>query len=363
MPTLRGIDDLVHKTGELYGQFAFGGLYDRLLQPDQVRANVLNHLQKDLELAGVSQSIEDMDVMDVGTGRQAIALAMAGAKTVSHFDISGDHVRKFEELLKSTYAPYSISTSQADLVITAPPRDSFDFVYLNGIVQHFSNTAVGLRNCADSVRMGGRIWVYFYRSGCFKWFACSMARKLLHARGTERGWYASILQFGLGDVDNEATFHVMDDLYVPYAHLYSPFSYIEFMSRLGFKPCGSQSLDPMADVNHDHTHHSSTIVFERISSTSPSADTGDLLTPEAEPDQLDPALYSDQRALDCLDLFAELSAAAADNPDPLLAWSTAIALHRVGGPHYYGEPELPPRYDDLRAILGTATKAYRNCRS
>ena len=34
--------------------------------------------------------------MDVGTGRQSLALSLLGAKKVYHYDISSEHVEKFK---------------------------------------------------------------------------------------------------------------------------------------------------------------------------------------------------------------------------------------------------------------------------
>lgn len=132
----------------------------------------------DLARAGVAHRLGELDVMDIGIGRQTIGFGLLGARSVHNFDISDLHVREFKAVLADHYPELPVKATCLDVCVTAPPVDRFDFVYLNGIVQHFSNTATGLRHCAAAVRPHGRIWVCFYRWGSFKWFVCEMIRRL-----------------------------------------------------------------------------------------------------------------------------------------------------------------------------------------
>ena len=47
--------------------------------------------------------------MDVGTGRQALALYKLGAKNVDHYDISQTNIKNFTRYLKANNIPIIIS--------------------------------------------------------------------------------------------------------------------------------------------------------------------------------------------------------------------------------------------------------------
>ena len=38
----------------------------------------------------------------------------------------------------------------------------------------------------------------------------------------------------------------------------------------------------------------------------------------------------------------------------MLRYSTCLAMHKIAGPQYYGEPELPPKRKELKKLLKTA---------
>ena len=153
----------------------------------------------------------------------------------------------------------------------------------------------------------------------------------------------------------------MDDFFTPYVHLYTPSQYINFMQMLGFEIYGSKYLDPMTnEINHDCLHHSAIVVFQRKSMLEiDQVETGDLLTPEADINQLDASLYQDERAQTSLELFFKFQDAAEKKPEPITLWSTALALHKIGAAHYYGFPELPPRFEELDRILKNSTELLK----
>lgn len=341
-----------NETGKLYGKYSFGNMYDKLLDEAYLRENTLPIIQNDLTTAGLIHDIENLDIMDVGMGRQALCFALLKAKSVSHFDISEDHVARFSALLSEKYQGLPITTTNIDLCTNAPPRNAFDFVFLNGIVHHFSNTATGLKNCADGVRLNGRIWAYFYRSGTFKWFVCDMIRRLLNAQDLDAGFIASALIYSEGRFDDPTVSCIMDDFFAPYIHLYSPFQYIEFMERLGFKVCASNDLDPLSAVNHERMHHSATIVYERQELQDINAiDTGDLLTPGAEIDQLDPLLYRNDAPRRCIEAFFKVEEQVKSGTNPVVLWSLCLAMHKFAAPQYYGGNEYSLDYEGLERCL------------
>ncbi len=246
MSLLKGRNREKNITGELYGKYSFGNMYNQLLSEEGIK-NIVSVIKNDFEIAGIIDKYRSFKVMDVGTGRQALAMSLFGVKAVEHYDISKEHVNRFKKLLqKKKYKNLNISTKNFDLCKQALPRNNYDFVYLSGIVHHFSNTAKGLINCASSVKKHGLIWIYFYRSGTFKWFVNEMIRGLLSTEDIDRFFISSSINYANGHLSNPHTSQIMDDFFVPYINLYNPQQYIKFMIKLGFELHSSSHSDPLS---------------------------------------------------------------------------------------------------------------------
>ncbi|MBL7068264.1 MAG: class I SAM-dependent methyltransferase [Candidatus Omnitrophica bacterium] len=361
---LKGYSSNVNKTGVFYGKYSFGNIYQDLTNKKGIEDHIVNVIRDDFKKAGIYDRAHEYDMMDVGIGRQAIGMLLLGAKSVTHFDISRQNIRRFKKLLRQRYKDRSITNICADLCITPPPEENFDFVYLNGIVHHFSNTAQGLRNCAKAVRKNRKIWVYFYRSGTFKWLVCSMIRSLLSARQINRYFLSSALIYSSGDINNVVTSRIMDDFFVPYIHLYTPFDYINFMELLGFRLVKGINMNPLVQIDHNHLHHSTTLVFKRIKKLDiDKVDTKNLLIPSSHIDQLSLSLYKDDvRPRQSIRLFRRLQTMAKYNKNHSTILLTTFALHKIAAPQYYGGVELPPDYGKLNAVLKTAIGLVKNKR-
>ncbi len=351
MGILKGRTREDNKTGDLYGKYSFGSMYESLLSDNGI-IHIKKIIEDDMRIAGVLEKLSSLRIMDVGTGRQALSMGLLGAGKVEHYDISKAHVKRFGNLLREQYPKLPVTTTHADLCIDELPRDSYDFVYLAGIVHHFSNPGIGLLNCARAVKLNGRIWVYFYRSGTFKWFVTEMIRGLLSTDDLDRYFYASAQLYGHGDIANPVTSQVMDDLFAPYIHLFPPQDYLRFMNLLGFELCSTSHSEPLLSCNHDLCHHSAVLVFERTQALEMEAiDTHTLLQPEDETDQLDPKLYEDEDTIDIISLYGEVKELFADKDDDVMRFALCLSMHRIGAPQYYGEASLPPCRTELKKVL------------
>ena len=358
MGLLKGYNSKDNKTGVLYGIYSHGNIYDDLISKKSLNERKFIILQ-DLKKAKIfPKNLKKMRVMNVGTGRESVGLSMAGAKSVEHFDISKEHVLRLKKLIKKIKIK-NISSSCRDLCKKKLKKNIYDFVYLNGIVHHFSNTNIGLKNCARSVKLNGKIWVYFYRSGTFKWFECSMIRRILNTNHLQDFFYSTSNIFAYGKTNNVYTSRIMDDFFAPYIYLYSPSEYILFMEALGFKICGKDNLKSLKKFDHNTLHHSSTIIFKRIKPIEDEKDTNDLLTPKNEINQLDPRNYSSTITKQCIKYFKQFESLIKKNKNYAITLSTLIGLHKIAANQYYNGKELPPRYDDLINVLRLSIKALK----
>ena len=82
--SINGNNTATNETGTVYGNFSFGNIYDQLLNEDAMR-EMQGIVGTDLKIAGVLDNISDLDVMDVGTGRQALSMALLKAKSVENY--------------------------------------------------------------------------------------------------------------------------------------------------------------------------------------------------------------------------------------------------------------------------------------
>lgn len=151
------------KTKIVFGSYSLGSgailknpdsLYNAFDDPEVLRDYQVS-ITTDMAKSGISlEKIKDFDMMDVGTGRQAVTFSNLGAKKVNHFDISPENVERVKQYI-AAHPESRLTTTCADLVEDKLPSEVFDLVYLNGIVQHFSNVERGLLNCMQAVKMGG----------------------------------------------------------------------------------------------------------------------------------------------------------------------------------------------------------------
>jgi ubiquinone/menaquinone biosynthesis C-methylase UbiE len=341
-------------TSDLYGKYSFGNEYNYLLSDKSLNKS-RKIIKADLVKAGVLKKIRNFKILDVGTGRQSLILSKLGAKSIEHFDISYDHVKRFQQILKNRFSQYDIKSQNADLTKFKLKKEYYDFVYLNGIVHHFENVHEGLYNCSNSLKIGGRIWCYFYRSGTFKWFVCSMIRKLIKNIDVEDAFKSLSIYFGKGETSNYTVGRIMDDFFVPHIHLFSANQYIDYMKDLGFKMVGNDNAYPLDDINHTKLHHSATIVFEKIKLTPSKSKISQkkCLTGKNTVNQLNEKYYRKSKILECIKEFKKILKKVNKFSDYKM-WMLLLSMHELSAGQYYGKNELPPKYNELLKILKLA---------
>ena len=250
---------------QVYGKYSSGGgkilsdpnkTFASLSDKDVIKDSVVS-LKKDLKRFKVS--IKDKVFLDVGTGRQAIAAVKLGAKSVNHYDISKYNVQNLRKYIRKHKLP--ITTKRVDLVKYTPEKA--DFVYLNGVVQHFSHVGKGLKNCLDAVNDGGHVWLYFYRSGTFKQFVICLLRDLIKEfKNIHEYFLNSTIVYSKTISPNYMTSSLMDDFFVDHINLYEPKTYLRFLQDAGFEIKFSSKLEPR-NVSVDHSLHESVIIGAR----------------------------------------------------------------------------------------------------
>ncbi|MAG71581.1 MAG: hypothetical protein CL471_15010 [Acidobacteria bacterium] len=275
---------------EIYGKYSMGGglltkhanLFSNI-DDQEIIEEYKTTIKRDLERAGINiNELKNFKVLDVGTGRQAIAFHFLGAKKVCHYDISPYQVENLKRFIELNSLQSKITTDCADLVNIQLPKNSFNLVYLHGNVHHFSHTGIGLKNCLSAVKKGGYLWLHFYRSGTIKHFVIYLLRDLISLLNVDHREYFinSIILFS-------------DNLFASYIHLYTPKSYIAFVQDCNFEIIFSSKLDPLGtDVDHKYAYESVILVCKKNSEKDLNKCNIDILSPEKSINQLNTEIYS-----------------------------------------------------------------------
>ena len=238
------------------------------------------------------KKIKDYTLMNIGTGRESLALLNYNPKIIYHYDISKDNIVKFKKYLKKNEIKKIISRN-CDIVNYKLPSNKFDLIYTHGVVQHFSNPEKGILNCINSLKVGGVFWLYFYRSGTFQHFVNSMIRTFTK-KIEIKNFYKYLLLKNKTKSTNLFISALMDSAFVDYYNLYHPKSFLNFIKNSGLRVINSSKLSPYKDkVNH--RLHPSTILICKKTKEKFLNKKLNILTKKKSIDQLDINLYSKKK--------------------------------------------------------------------
>jgi len=359
---------------DIYGRYSLGS-GAILADPDKVWASLADpqvldgyrkSMLRDLRKSGIRpESMADWNVMDVGTGRQALVFLELGAKRVEHFDISPENVARMSAYRSDAGLDGRLQTTCCDIVETDLGRDKYDFVYLNGIVQHFSDVGRGISNCASALKTGGMFWLYFYRSGTFDNFVLYALRTLMydsnvvppdHRFGID--YVGARLFYSDQAKDNYLTSIYMDGVFTRQARLYTVATYLRAMELLGFEVASSSGIDPIGrDVDHQFARAAAVVTLRKLRAPDAAAIEAAraLLAPAKEVDQLDEALYDEPEIRESAALFKRLIATL--NRLRATVDLRALAAMRVFAflAQIARAPDFDParRHPELQALLKT----------
>lgn len=324
--------------------------------------------------AGIPEStLADWHVMDVGTGRQALAFLEMGARRVSHFDISPENVAAVDGHIRDTKSSDRLSTTCCDLVRADLGHSRFDFVYLNGIVQHFSDVGRGLVNCIRALKPGGLLWLYFYRSGSFDQFMVTLLRNLVNGGNVARDDSKardydaySRLFFSENVTRTYLSSAFMDGVFTRYARCYPVSTYLAFAAECGLDLVAASGIEPAdREVDHIQARGAGVITLRKTRHVDGPqlALAAKRLSPEKEVNQLSRDLYlGNTEILRTLDLTQQLEniiclAKPHDIILPLVALRLfSFYMQKTKAQGYDGNR----RHTDLQALLTGIIETLRD---
>jgi ubiquinone/menaquinone biosynthesis C-methylase UbiE len=116
------------------------------------------------------------DILDVGTGRQALAFSKISNGNIDHIDLSHTHVQRTKKTAKRLKIK-NINSIQKNLDNYKKfKKETYDLIYLQGIIQHFKNPQTTLENILSSLKVGGYAWLYIYKSGTYRQYVDHLIR-------------------------------------------------------------------------------------------------------------------------------------------------------------------------------------------
>ena len=127
---------------------------------------------------GLSQ-LKNMNVFNIGTGRESRFFASKNAN-VTHVDISKENVRSLNNWAKINRKKVKSISGNIEKINLG--ENKFDIIFLAGIYQHLRKPAYCLSKFINALKINGKMYMGFYRSGEFKYFIVDAIRYILGSR-------------------------------------------------------------------------------------------------------------------------------------------------------------------------------------
>ncbi|MDA9702741.1 class I SAM-dependent methyltransferase [Candidatus Pelagibacter sp.] len=237
------------KYNQIYGKFSQGtGSWLDLRNFKDLKKNFLNknikesyqaQILQDLLRMGISKNIKKMNVLDIGSGRQAIAFEKLKAKKIDLIDISDFNInrfKKFRKKNKSKITPYQMDIC-SDKFNNFDKK--YDLIYLHGIIQHTENPVKAIRNLVAKLKPNGIMWFYFYQMGASKNLYLQLLRNIYYNSNVSQ---TEILNFNPKNLNEIQIDGLLDDLLADYVHILPSSFYIKVFTSLGLSTVYSKDI-------------------------------------------------------------------------------------------------------------------------
>ena len=199
---------------------------------NKIIKSYITQLAKDLDRIAIKDKLKDINTMDVGTGRQALALYKLGAKNVDHYDISQTNIKNFTRYLKANNIP--INSYHSDICDINFNNDvTYDFIYLQGIIQHVRSPYNAIENLSKACNKNAILWFYNYQAGPLIQLYVETLRKILPLNYLNlKSLSEQLLSLGLNFKEVDV---LLDDCGCTYRHLIKNEIYNQALNKFGFE--------------------------------------------------------------------------------------------------------------------------------
>ena len=178
------------------------------------------------------RKIKEMSVLDIGSGRQALAFENLSAKKVDLIDISQFNINRFKIYKKKN--PTKINCRRFDICSNKffNLKSSYDLIYLHGVIQHTKNPVLAIRNLVKKLNKNGIIWFYFYQLGSSKNIYLQLQRDILKNSLLTLNYVKNFNFRKLSSIEIDG---LLDDILADYVHILPSQFYMSLFSDIGLK--------------------------------------------------------------------------------------------------------------------------------
>lgn len=223
-------------------------------------------VMKNVKELGVSfpDEFATLNILNVGTGRESVALQQLGARHVYHFDISEIAVQALNQLKRKDPRYANISSCHRDICEPQklPINDGIDLVYLSGVLHHLYDPATALKNIFDVMNHGARLFIRIYRSGILYYLIVDFIRRFI--RYEQRQIFKEIFLKKYPEetpVTKNLYASAYDEFFVEILRLYDPGELDAYFLNHGFEVLYPQNCPPYDHENNARLDYNSVSLF------------------------------------------------------------------------------------------------------
>lgn len=195
-------------------------------------------VQRVLREAGITpERLTAMNVLNVGTGREAVVFQRLGAQRVCHFDLSPKAVGALGEWVRELGVS-NVTTRVADVCQPGVLgiQEDVDFCYLRGVLHHLAEPDLASTNLIKATRVGGTIHFRVYQGGSFFFFVAMFARSLVESEDFDLAYHVADAHFGDAEAPKGRVAETMDHLFVPVLSLWDISELDAWFAFMGLTP-------------------------------------------------------------------------------------------------------------------------------
>ena len=199
-------------------------------------------IKKNLLECKISKSnISKLDVLNIGTGREAYAFLNLNVNSCELVDLS-KKTKLQAEIYKKKYKNFKFQIT--DFCKDKLKLKIFNFLYLNGVFHHLHNPEKGLRNILKNSKIGSKYFFRIYRSGSMKFYIIDYIRDFINIKDQKlfnkifkTKYKIKNLKIDLSHENPLIHFHEMcvDNFFVPNLYLFNLKKFIKKFDKLGLK--------------------------------------------------------------------------------------------------------------------------------
>ncbi len=241
------------------------------LHPSEVK-NAKRIILKNLKESGIkSRDLPSLNVLNVGTGREAYVFHLFGVRKVYHFDVSDRSVQALTRLRDLDPKFRNIITRQTDICKhqNLVPDDKIDFVYLNGVLHHLYDPLQAIKNIDRVLSDLGKCFFRIYRSGSLAFFIVDYIRRFIGFKDRAAVNRRFRIKFPGSNAANEIMYSdLQDDFFVPVLRLYAKAEMDAFFEQCGFKTIVRQTIPSYDHANYENSSQGVSLIYEKGPDTS-----------------------------------------------------------------------------------------------